>query len=116
MVSGGLCVGRKDLSTPMNWEQADLALSLEVGEHIPKEQEQTFIDNIVKSARRMIVLTWAAPGHGGEGHVNNQTPEYIANEIEKRGKFRKNDALTNWLKNYATVPWIKANLQVFLSS
>ena len=115
-MSGGLCVGGVDLSAPMNWEPADLAMSIEVGEHIPKEYEETFIDNIVKSAKKMIVLTWAAPGQGGEGHVNNQTPEYIASQIEKRGKFRKNDQLTQRLKNNATVPWIKSNLQVFIAS
>ena len=104
------------MSAPMNWEPADLAMSIEVGEHIPKEYEETFIDNIVKSAKKMIVLTWAAPGQGGEGHVNNQTPEYIANEIERRGTFLKSDELTQWLKKYSTVQWIKANLQVFVSS
>ena len=102
------------MSAPMAWEPADAAISIEVGEHIPREHEKTFFDNIVKSAKKMIVLTWAVPGQVGEGHVNNRTPEYVAHEIEKRGKFRRNVQLTQRLRQIATVEWIKSNLQVFV--
>ena len=114
-VSGGLCKGGVDLASPMTWNPADAVISIEVGEHIPKEHEATFIANIVGSAKKMIVLTWAPPGQGGEGHVNNQTPEHVAEQIEKAGVFKKDAELTNKLKEAATVSWIKANLQVFIS-
>ena len=115
-VSGGLCKGGVDLASPMTWQPADAAISIEVGEHIPKKFESTFVSNIVGSARKMIVLTWAPPGQGGEGHVNNQTPEHIASQIQKTGVFKKNEHLSRSLKESATLQWIKANLQVFLSS
>ena len=115
-VSGGLCKGGVDLASPMTWQPADAAISIEVGEHIPKKFESTFVSNIVGSARKMIVLTWAPPGQGGEGHVNNQTPEHIATQIQKSGVFKKSEDLTRSLKESATLQWIKANLQVFLSS
>jgi len=83
--SGGLCkvmdLGKLQAEVP----QVDMAYSLEVGEHIPKEFESNFIDNLVKSAKRGIFLSWAIPGQGGTGHFNEQSPEYIISEIEKRG-------------------------------
>ena len=113
-VSGGLCQGGIDLTSPMHWKPADAVISIEVGEHIPKAHELSFITNIVRSATKMIVLTWAPPGQGGEGHVNNQTPQHVGKEVERLGTFKKNEYLTTRLKKHATVAWIKANLQVFM--
>ena len=114
-VSGGLCKGGFDLASPMTWKPADAVISIEVGEHIPKRFESTFVSNIVKSARKMIVLTWAPPGQGGEGHVNNQSQQHIVRQIQQSGIFKKNKTLTRRLKEAATVQWIKANPQVFVS-
>ena len=59
-------------------------MSIEVGEHIPAELESKFLNNLVNSARRMVVLTWAMPGQGGEGHVNGQTAEAIVEKMKIR--------------------------------
>ena len=59
-------------------------MSIEVGEHIPAELESKFLNNLVNSARRMVVLTWAVPGQGGEGHVNGQTAEAIVEKMKIR--------------------------------
>ncbi len=62
-----------DLSEP-TWlgRTFDWVMSLEVGEHIPKEQESAYVGNIVRHASRGVVLSWAVPGQGGHHHVNNQ--------------------------------------------
>ncbi len=62
-----------DLSEP-TWlgRTFDWVMSLEVGEHIPKEQESAYIGNIVRHAFRGVVMSWAVPGQAGHHHVNNQ--------------------------------------------
>jgi SAM-dependent methyltransferase len=78
-----------DASKPFNLGRTfDVVLSKEVGEHIPPEGEQAFMDNLVRLARPdggIIVLTWSPPGRGGFGHVNCREKSYIIKEMEKRG-------------------------------
>jgi len=59
--------------------------SVEVGEHIPKEFEDVFINNLVWAAEKGIVLTWAHIGQGGDGHVNCQNRDYIIKKFKDRG-------------------------------
>jgi cyclopropane fatty-acyl-phospholipid synthase-like methyltransferase len=76
---------KKDLVEPFDMPPVDLVISIEVGEHIPKEFEQIFIDNITKSATKNIILSWAIVGQGGMGHINCQNNDYIISEVTKRG-------------------------------
>jgi len=92
----------------------DLTLSLEVGEHMPTDFEQTFIDNIVSCAKNWIILSWAIPGQKGDGHVNCHTNEYIIQEMKKRG-YIIDWKETNVLRNKSTSPWFKNSLMVFKS-
>ena len=78
------CQGPIDLTEDKFWEETEAAMSIEVGEHIPAELESKFLNNLVNSARRMVVLTWAVPGQGGEGHVNGQTAEAIVEKMKIR--------------------------------
>lgn len=67
-----------DLSTPFELgRKADLALSLEVAEHLPAECAVTFIQSLVKIAS-VILFSAAIPGQGGTNHRNEQWPEYWA--------------------------------------
>jgi hypothetical protein len=62
-----------------------IVMSFEVGEHIRKEQEQNFIDNIARHATRTAIVSWAVIGQDGIGHINCQNNEYIISEFAKRG-------------------------------
>ncbi len=75
----------KDLSEPLQLDPADLVISIEVGEHLPKEFEQTFIDNISNNATNHRIISWAIEGQDGLGHVNCQNNDYIINQFEMRG-------------------------------
>jgi hypothetical protein len=75
----------KDLSKPLQLDPADLVISIEVGEHLPKEFEQTFIDNISNNATNHLIISWAIEGQEGLGHVNCQNNDYIINQFEIRG-------------------------------
>lgn len=90
----------------------DWIVSLEVAEHIPKQFESIYIDNIVRHAREGVVLSWARPGQGGYSHVNNRPFEYIKDLMEKQG-FSHDDVESQKLKDAATFWWFKTNTNVF---
>ena len=59
-------------------------VSIEVGEHIPKSKESEFLDNLAYLAEAGLIISWAAPGQGGHGHINEQPSAYIIKEMSKR--------------------------------
>lgn len=88
-------------------------MSLEVGEHIWKEGEQAFLDNVRRHAQRGIVLSWAISGqNGGHNHVNEQPNAYIIEQLKIRGCTYDEQASTQ-LREVATLPWFKNTIMVF---
>lgn len=73
----------------------DLALCLEVAEHIEDEYATTFIKNLT-SLSDTIIFSAAPPGQGGRYHVNCQHYEYWFYKFNAQG-FRENKCLTNKL-------------------
>ena len=110
-ISGGLC-GVMDFSVPVDVGKYDLVLSLEVGEHIPAEYEQVFLDNVVNASNEQIILSWAIEGQGGTGHVNCRNNDYIIKEMEKRG-FAYDADLSDWLRIHSVFPWFQNTIMVF---
>jgi SAM-dependent methyltransferase len=51
--------------------QYDLALSLEVGEHLPPRASRTLVSNLASASGR-VVFSAATPGQGGVDHVNER--------------------------------------------
>lgn len=76
-----------DLTSKINNKtlSSSLSLSLEVGEHIPKEHMATYLDNITKYAEAYLITSWAVRGQEGFGHVNCLDNHEILPEFEKRG-------------------------------
>jgi SAM-dependent methyltransferase len=102
-----------DLSTSFDLEEDfDWVLSLEVGEHIPKEYMDIFIENLMKHNRFGIVLSWAVKGQGGLGHVNCQDNEFIKDKMEAFG-YRNDTAVENRLRKSSVLPWFKNTIMVF---
>jgi hypothetical protein len=102
-----------DLSQEINLNETfDCVLSLEVGEHIPKDYEKIFINNLCKHSKKYIILSWAIPGQGGDGHVNCQTNEYIINEMLNRN-YILNLEYTNILREKSYLSWFKNTLMIF---
>lgn len=106
----------KDLSQRFNLlKQFKCVMSLEVGEHIPAEFEQAFLDNLIKHGTEdgIIILSWAVPKQDGDGHVNCQTNDYIMQQMQDRGYYLDN-TLTNQLRKAASLWWFKNSLMVFI--
>jgi cyclopropane fatty-acyl-phospholipid synthase-like methyltransferase len=110
--SGGSCFVL-DLSSPVDLQkQYDWVMSLEVGEHLPKQYEAIFIENLVRHVKDGLILSWALKGQGGTGHFNEQNNDYIKQIFANLGWF--NDlAAENHLRESADIPWFKNTVMVF---
>jgi len=67
-----------DLATPLRLDEGfDLAVSLEVAEHIVAASANTFVESLTRAAP-LVMFSAAIPHQGGGGgdHVNEQWPEY----------------------------------------
>jgi cyclopropane fatty-acyl-phospholipid synthase-like methyltransferase len=102
-----------DLSVPIVFPtQFDWVLSLEVGEHLPKEYEDIFINNLHVNNKHGIIVSWAVKGQGGIGHFNEQNNDYIKDKITSLGYISDIDT-ENKLRNVSTLPWFKNTIMVF---
>lgn len=69
------CFRAEDLTKPFAFGTAfDLAISLEVAEHLPAECAPVFVECLTKLAP-VVLFSAAIPFQGGEHHVNEQWPE-----------------------------------------
>ena len=91
----------------------ECVISLEVGEHIPPEYEQIFIDNLDRHSAQCVILSWALPGQGGDGHFNERDNSYIKENFEKRG-YKNWIEAENYLRESTTLWWFKNTIMVFL--
>lgn len=110
-MSGG--VGKPlDLSARVDVGPADWVMSFEVGEHLPREFEQVFLDNLARHARRGLIVSWAVPGQGGRGHFNERPLEYVRAEVARRG-FAVDEAASARLRGASTLSWFRRNIHVY---
>lgn len=111
-LSSGLC-SVLDVTTDFELGKTfDCVLSLEVGEHVPKEYERAYINNLVKYSNKYIIISWGVPGQGGYGHVNCQTNEYIKNEFKRRG-YESIDSIESDIRDSAEASWFSNTLMIF---
>lgn len=110
-VTGGMC-GVMDFSKPVDLGKFDVVLSLEVGEHIPREYEQIFINNLCNLCGGLMIISWAIEDQAGIGHFNCRNNDYIISEIERR-KFFYNFKLSNYFKKNSKLIWFKDSIMVF---
>ena len=74
-----------DFDKPMEIDRKfDLAISIEVGEHLQESSADAFIENITKSAD-FVLFSAAIPFQGGENHVNEQWPDYWNTKFNRFG-------------------------------
>lgn len=111
-LTNGIC-NVLDLSEPINFEtKYDWILSLEVGEHLPSQYEDIFINNLHNNNNKGIILSWAIKGQGGHGHVNEQNNDYIKAKFQNLGYINdiQNEQL---LRSVATLFWFRNTIMVF---
>ncbi len=75
-----------DLTEPFKntWGKFDMALCLEVAEHIPEGFSDVFLKNIMAFSDRL-VMSAAPPGQGGHHHVNERPRRYWVQKLARLG-------------------------------
>jgi len=75
----------QDLSLPLAVQRTfDLAVSLEVAEHLPEAASDSFVASLTRLAP-VVLFSAAAPYQGGRNHVNEQWPAYWAERFAAQG-------------------------------
>lgn len=70
------CFMAADLSLPLRvGRKFDLAVSVEVAEHLPESAAKTFLGTLTDLAP-VILFSAAIPDQGGKSHINEQWPTY----------------------------------------
>jgi len=103
-----------DLSKPFNIDKKfDIALCLEVAEHIHKKNASIFIKSLVKTSD-LIVFSAAAPLQGGTNHLNEQWPSFWESLFKNEG-FVMLDPFRKEIINYPDIQWwYKQNIFLFV--
>jgi SAM-dependent methyltransferase len=99
-----------DLAQPLALEgMFDLAICVEVAEHMPPGADSVLIDNILRHTAGTIIFSAAAPGQPGVGHINCRDIGYWLGLFAARGWFPQlTDSMG--MRALATFSWFRRNL------
>jgi SAM-dependent methyltransferase len=93
-----------DLCNPPRLEQRyDLALCLEVAEHLADSRSARLVEFLTNAAP-FVLFSAAIPGQGGVGHVNEQWPSYWQKLFQQRG-FMMLDVIRPRIRDDNRVQW-----------
>lgn len=94
----------------------DVAISMEVAEHLPESVADPYLD-LLTGAADVIVFTAAPPGQGGADHVNEQPPEYWIEKYRRRGFSLDEPRTLRWRQAWEASgdveSWYYRNLMLF---
>jgi hypothetical protein len=95
---------------------ANVALSLEVGEHIPAKDAGAYVNFIAGTRCSIVYFSAARPGQGGHGHINCQPKSYWVERFHRIGFWLDPDATAEWVgwigRGYH-LGWLTQNGMVF---
>lgn len=98
------CFRDLDVSKPFTIDKTyDLAVCLEVAEHLPSESASELIESLTRLAP-VILFSAAIPHQGGTHHVNEQWLDYWIELFKARG-FQPVDALRKRIWNNRQIAW-----------
>lgn len=94
-------------------QKFDLAISLEVAEHISKNRAVQFVESLTEAAD-FVLFSAAIPFQGGTKHVNEQWPNYWCSLFEQKG-FQAVDCIRPIVWGNLDVAWFyKQNIMLFV--
>lgn len=108
------CFRSFDLSKPFSLDRKyDLAMSLEVAEHLPASSAKGFVASLTSLAD-FVLFSAAIPFQGGTNHVNEQWIEYWEEMFGEQG-YIGIDVIRRKIWNDSKIPfWYKQNLVLFV--
>lgn len=102
-----------NVAEPIQTKRFNLALCLEVAEHVPAEGAKTLIDNLCR-ASDVVLFSAAVPHQGGVGHINEQPQSYWADLFEAEG-YDAFDVIRPVIWSNAAVRfWYRQNILLFV--
>jgi SAM-dependent methyltransferase len=101
-----------DLRHPPDLGRFDLALCLEVGEHLPPGSADALVDALAAAAP-VVVFSAAIPGQGGTDHVNEQWPGYWQEKFAAHGLDRYDGLRQRIGHDHRIAWWYRQNLAVY---
>jgi SAM-dependent methyltransferase len=104
-----------DLANDELWlsHKVDLAMSLEVAEHLPESAADRFVASLTNSSDR-ILFSAAIPGQGGVNHINEQWPSYWVPKFKAHGyKWSSNFRFDFW-HDERIENWYRQNILLFV--
>jgi len=104
----------QDLNWPLQFDRTfDIALSLEVGEHLPQAAARTFVYSMTAHSNT-VVFSAAVPGQEGKGHINCQPHDYWHEMFDLQG-FACLDAFRPLIANdWRVSPWYRDNIFLYV--
>jgi len=90
----------------------DLAFSLEVAEHIEIEYAKIYVDNLILLSDN-ILISAAAPGQKGHGHVNCAPRQFWINLFKEKGFSNMKEYENRWKTNLGSFGRTKKELSSY---
>ncbi len=104
----------RDLEENINISRRfDLAVCLEVAEHLRPQRADYFIDEICTLAD-IVLFSSAVPGQGGTNHFNEQALDYWEGKFNKNGYILKDILRPLFWENDKILWWYKQNTVLFV--
>lgn len=104
-----------DLNERLNVkEKFDLVINIEVAEHLKPDRAKTFVADLTRLGDT-ILFSAAIPYQGGDGHLNEQFPEYWAQLFDQHG-YKPIDIIRPqiWKNKDIAQTWVKQNMLLFV--
>lgn len=103
-----------DLNKPFEPKHKyDVAISLEVAEHLDINKSDIFINSLIASSD-IIIFSAAIPYQGGLNHKNEQWPNYWIRKFSDHGYFTL-DLIRNMIWSIEDIPvWYRQNILCFI--
>lgn len=96
-------------------QKYDLAMSLEVAEHLTPKRAKTFVSDLC-GLSDIVMFGAAVPGQGGTNHINEQWPSYWINLFQELG-FHCYDVLRPFMWSNEEIEWwYRQNTFIFINS
>ena len=94
----------RDLNSGFNLDRHfDLAVSLEVAEHLPPEGGERLVESLT-TLSPIVLFSAAVPFQEGTNHINEQWPDYWVEQFRRRD-FVPLDCLRNKLWRHERIDW-----------
>ena len=101
-----------DLNKAIEIKKFDLAICLEVAEHLDYLSSETIVNSLVQSSDN-IVFSAAIPGQGGTGHINEQPHSFWANKFIDHGYIVSDYLRIKFMENKKIPFWYRQNILIF---